>query len=149
MNDSRSNRNHSVVTSQEQNHKNKKRTQSLTPQPSYCGESKGSCTSIHAIRSFKIVHVIGTTSPQPQSEARMEIENHVDTTLLGDKCLVAHDFNRHVDVSGYDPISGNQECATITGATAYDQPVTGQTYMLVWNQVIHCKNLTNRLLCPM
>ena len=79
----------------------------------------------------------------------MEIDNHADTTVLGDKCLVIHDFNRPVDVNGYDPTSGSQECATITGATAYNQPVTRYTYMLVWNQAMHFNNLTNHLLCPM
>ena len=77
----------------------------------------------------------------------MEIDNHADKTVLGSKCLVIYDFNRPVDLSGYDPTSGIQECATIIGATAYDQPVKGQAYMLVQNQDIHCKNLT--LLCPM
>ena len=69
--------------------------------------------------------VIETTSPQPKYEARMEINNNSDMKLLGNKCLVIHDFNLPVDVSAYDPTSGSQECATITGATAYVQLVTG------------------------
>ena len=121
----------------------------MTPKPSDCGESKGSCTNISKIRSVKIGQVISTTPSQPQSEAIMEIDNNADTAVLHSLCLVIHDLNRLVDVSGYDPTSGSQECATITEATAYYQLVTGQTYMLGWNQAIHCKNLTNQLLCPM
>ena len=79
----------------------------MTPQPPEYGESKGSCTIISAIRYVKIGRVIATTPPQPQSEAIMDINSHTDTTVLGDKCLIIHDFNQPVDVSGYDPTSGS------------------------------------------
>ena len=79
----------------------------------------------------------------------MDIENNADTTVLGSKCLVIHDFNRPVVVSSYEPTSGIQECIKITGDTTNDQLVTGQTYMLVGNQAINCKNLNNHLLCLM
>ena len=79
----------------------------------------------------------------------MEIDNHADTTVLGRNCLSIHDYNRPVDVSGWDASQGSVECPTISGAVAYDHPITGQVYILVYHQAIHCKSLENHLMCPM
>ena len=83
------------------------------------------------------------------NESTMEMDNHEDTTVLGRNCLPIHDYSRPVDVSGWDSSQGSVECPTISGAVAYDHPITGQVFILVYHQVIHCKLLENHLMCPM
>lgn len=79
----------------------------------------------------------------------MELDTHADTTVLGRHCLVIQDFNRPVDVSGWDSALGTVECPTVTGVVAYDHPTTGQTFMLVFNQAIYAEAVENHLICPM
>ena len=55
----------------------------------------------------------------------MEINNHADTILLGSNFLPIHYVGRLVDVSGWDVSSGSVECPKISGAIAYDHPISG------------------------
>ena len=52
-------------------------------------------------------------------------------------------------VETYDPRLGRVEYHTISGAVAYDDPMTGRMLLLVINQVIHILHLDHHLLCPM
>ena len=61
----------------------------------------------------------------------MKIDNHTDTTVLGSNCLPVHDFERLVDVSGWEASAGSVECPRISGAIAHEDPVSGKVYMLV------------------
>ena len=79
----------------------------------------------------------------------MELDTHADTTVLGKHCLVVQDFNRPVDVLGWDSKLGTIECPKVTGVVAYDHPTTGQTYMLVFNLAIYAESVENYLICPM
>ncbi len=79
----------------------------------------------------------------------MELDTHADTTVLGKNCLVFQDFNRPIEVSGWDPSAGSKECRTVSGAVAYDHPHTGKTYMLVYHQAIYNESSDNHLICPM
>ena len=79
----------------------------------------------------------------------MEIDNHVYTTVLGLNCLPVHYFEIPVDVSGWYANSGSVECLIISRAIAYNHPISGQVYMLVYHQIIHCERLANHLMCPM
>ena len=85
---------------------------------------------------------MAATSPRNKSGSTMEIDIYADTTVSGIYCLPAHDFRRQVDVSGYDSVARNIECPTISGALAYDHPITVKIYMLVYHQAIQCKSLT-------
>ena len=76
----------------------------------------------------------------------MEIDNHADTTVLGANFFPIHDFGRLVDVSGLDASAGSVECSTIYGTIAYVHPISGQVYMLVYHQDIHCPRLTSHLM---
>ena len=77
----------------------------------------------------------------------MEIHNHAYTTVLGLNCLPVHDFERFVDVSGWDASAASVECPTISGDISYNHPISGKVYMLVYHQVIHCPRLTYHLMC--
>jgi hypothetical protein len=37
----------------------------------------------------------------------------------------------------------------VSGALAYDDPITGEVLLLVIHQAIYIKEITNHLLCPM
>ena len=54
-----------------------------------------------------------------------------------------------MDVSGWDMSAGSVEFPTIFGAIAYDNPISGKSYMLVYHQAIHFPRLTNYLMCLM
>jgi len=63
--------------------------------------------------------------------------------------LIIYDFDRPVDVRGYDQSLGSQRYQTVTAVLKYVHPHTGMTYHLVINQAIHIPHLTHHLLCPM
>ncbi len=63
--------------------------------------------------------------------------------------MILLDYDRPVIVKGYDPSLGTKTYATVSGALAYDDPVTGKVCHLVINQAIHIPHLDHHLLCPM
>ena len=73
----------------------------------------------------------------------------MQTHVLGDNCLVIHDHNRPVNVYSYDSKDGHKSAKTVDGTVGYQDPQSGQTFMLVINQAIHIDGLVNHLLCPM
>ena len=79
----------------------------------------------------------------------MELDTHADTTVLGRNCLLIHDFDKTVSVTGWNVSDGATKCRTVSGMVAYDHPVTGQAYMLVFHQAIYLESMDNHLICPM
>jgi len=69
--------------------------------------------------------------------------------FLLDCCLLIHDTGRKVDVSGFSTALGSIELPIISGAVAYDHPITGKVYILVFHQAIYCCQMDNHLICPM
>ena len=69
--------------------------------------------------------------------------------MVGSNCLPIHNFEILVDVSGYDASAGSDKCPTISRDVSYDHPISGQFYMLVYHQAIHCPRFTSPLMCPM
>jgi hypothetical protein len=65
------------------------------------------------------------------------------------QCLNFLDFDGPVCVQGYDPTLSTKTFGTISGALAYDGPITGETFHLVVNQAIHIPHLDHHLFCPM
>jgi hypothetical protein len=82
-------------------------------------------------------------------EITLELNSHADTCVLGPDALILLDYDRPVIVKGYDPSLGTKTYATVSGALAYDEPVTGKVYHLVINQAIHIPHLDHHLLCLM
>ncbi len=82
-------------------------------------------------------------------DTTLELDSHADTCVLGCDALILLDYDRPVIVEGYDPSLGTKTYATVSGALAYDDPVTGEVYHLVINQAIHIPHLDHHLLCPM
>ena len=64
--------------------------------------------------------------------------------------LLIHDYDRPVQVHGYDEGVGEIEaCWTVSTVIAYDHPESGDTYMLVLHQAILIPQMENNLLCPL
>ena len=84
------------------------------------------------------IRIVNATRSQARAEAReiqSELDSHADTCVVGNNALVFQDFDRPVDVIGYDKELGVAEnCRTVGAAVAYDDPGTGQTIILVINQ---------------
>lgn len=85
----------------------------------------------------------------PTGETTLELDSHADTCVLGRDALIFLDYDRPVIVEGYDPSLGTKTYATVSGALAYDDPLTGEVYHIVINQAIHIPHLDHHLLCPM
>ena len=98
-----------------------------------------------AIPTVKLGRVEAASSLK-SNDSTMEINNHADTTVLGSNCLPIHDFEISVDVSGWDASSDGVECPKISGAIAYDHPISGQVYMLVYHQATHCPRFKSCLM---
>ena len=41
------------------------------------------------------------------------------------------------------------ELPIVSGAVAYNHPITGKVYILVFHQAIYCRQMNNHLICPM
>ena len=91
---------------------------------------------------------MNTESPHG-AESFADLDTHADNTVLGGGCLLIHDTGRRVDVSGFESSLGSLTLPIVTGAVAYDHPVTGKVYILVFHQAIHCRSMANHLICPM
>ena len=82
-------------------------------------------------------------------QTTLELDSHADTCVVGKDVLLISDFDRPVDVRGYDHSLGSQRYQTVSAVLKYVHPYTGTTYHLVINQAIHIPHLTHHLLCPM
>ena len=101
-----------------------------------------------AICTIKVGIVESATYSQ-SNYSTIQINNNADTTVLGSNCLPIHYFERLVYVSGWDASAGSVEWPIISGSIAYYHPISGQVYMLVYHQAIHCPRLTSHLMCSM
>ena len=106
------------------------------------------CKRMSKLSTVRSVHIKVAHSSN-SGETRMELDSHADTCVLGKGCLKVFDWNRPVNVSGWNPKDGERLCQTISGAVAYDHPQTGQLYLFIFHQCIHVDHLDHHLMCPM
>ena len=83
------------------------------------------------------------------SKHKVELNSHADMCVVGDNCLVFHDYNRPVNVYSYDLKDGHRSAKTGDATVGYQNPQSEQKYILMINQAIHIVGLENHLLCPM
>ena len=83
------------------------------------------------------------------SKPNVELDSHADMCVVGDNCLVIHNHNRPVNVYSYDPKDGYRNAKTVDVAVGYQDPQSGQKFILIINQAIHIDGLVNHLLCLM
>ena len=79
----------------------------------------------------------------------MELDSHADTCTLGSVCLVLQETGRTVDVSGFTQGLGTKDdIKVVTGAVAYDCPLTHVTYILVFHEALYIPEMDVHLLNP-
>ena len=67
----------------------------------------------------------------------MEMDSHADTIVCGANCIIMHYTGKECDVSPYtDAYEAIKSVPIVTAATAYDDPDTGETTILVLNEAI-------------
>ena len=83
-------------------------------------------------------------------DSRTELDTHADTCVVGKHCLITHEFDRLVSVTGYDPNQGKvKDLKIVSAVVAYDCHMTGEVIIIRINQAIYIKSMVNNLLCPM
>ena len=96
---------------------------------------------------------LGQLTSEPSnmdSGSRTELDSHADACVVGKHALIIQDFDRPVDVTGYDPTMGTKrDLRTVSAALAYDDPRDGATVILIVHQAIHVPTMCNNLLTPM
>ncbi len=80
-------------------------------------------------------------------ETTLELDSHADMCGLGRDALILLDYDRPVIIKGYNPSLVTKTYATVSGALAYDDPLTGEVYHLVINKAIYIPHLDHHLLC--
>ena len=90
------------------------------------------------------------TSNTISIEARNECDTNADTCCLGANWIILHHTTRTADVYPYDksyqPV---ENVPIVTGATAYDDPVSGATFILVINEgLFYGSKLDHSLINP-
>jgi hypothetical protein len=78
-----------------------------------------------------------------------ELDSHADTCVVGKNAIIIHDFERPVNVTGYDQSVATTKARTVTAAVAYDEPDTGRVLIFIIHQAIEIPGMSNNLLCPM
>jgi hypothetical protein len=78
-----------------------------------------------------------------------DLDSHTNQCLLGNNTLVIHNYDKLVNVVGYNPRGPvTHSLHTISGALAYDCPDSGETFILIVHQAIHNPKLEHNLLSP-
>ena len=79
-----------------------------------------------------------------------DLDSHPNQCAVGVNPLVVHDYDRPINVSGYNP-SGPvaKDLKTVLAVLAYDDPVSGETLILMVHQAILIPDISHNLLSPM
>jgi hypothetical protein len=81
---------------------------------------------------------------------RSDLDSHADTSVVGMEVITFKDFERLVNVSGYDP-KGPMAMAlkTVSAGMAYDVTGSGRVVILIVHQEINLPHFPHNLLNPM
>ena len=92
-------------------------------------------SQIRSIRRVNSSVNMTVSQPSPYTEAVNENDTDADTCCLGKNFVVYKYTTRTADVYAYDksyePITN---VPIVTGATAYDDPITGKIFILLFNE---------------
>jgi hypothetical protein len=81
---------------------------------------------------------------------RVELDSHADTCCVGMDVLIVNKTNRSVRVTPFLKSLGTvTKVPIVTAAIAYDDPKSGQVYILILHQALHFEEMDHCLLCPM
>jgi hypothetical protein len=72
-----------------------------------------------------------------KQEMFIELDSHADTVCVGANCRIIEYKQEMVNVEPYHPqYKAMQDVAIVQAASAYDDPETGTTYILIFNQAL-------------
>jgi hypothetical protein len=77
------------------------------------------------------------------------VDNHAEQSCVGKHVLILKDWNRPVQVQGYDPKGKPFTAKTVTAAVAYQDMQTGDIIILIIHQALWIPHLEHNLLSPM
>ena len=78
------------------------------------------------------------SEPSPNTKGINECDTDADTCCLGKNFIIYKYTKRTADVYAYDKsYSPATNIPIVTGATAYDDDVTGRTYILLFNESLY------------
>lgn len=83
-------------------------------------------------------------------EGRCELDSHADTIVAGNNCVVLELTGKTVSVTPFsEEYSAIKDVPVASVATAYDDPKTGQVYILVFHEALYFgERMNHTLLCP-
>jgi hypothetical protein len=83
-------------------------------------------------------------------DCRSDLDSHANASVVGMEVIDFQDFERPVNVSGYDP-RGPVAMAlkTVSAGMAYDVPGSGRVVIIILHQAINLPHLPHNLLNPM
>jgi hypothetical protein len=80
---------------------------------------------------------------------RSDLDSHVDTSVVGMEMITFQDFERPVNVSGYDPKGPvAMDLEKVSAGMAYDVPGSGRFVILIVHQAINLPHFPHNLLNP-
>ena len=118
---------------------NTKKWKNDTPDNEYVGATPyARVATVATIRTIILRESIPTASTRVITsmtstvrESSYKLDSHDDTCIFGRGTLIVYDFNRPVNVQGYDPSLGLYGYSTVINVQKYIDPHTGMTYHIV------------------
>ena len=84
------------------------------------------------------------------TESQTDLDSHADQCAVGSNSLIVHDYEKPINVSGYNPSGpGGVNLKTLSAALAYDDPISGETTILLVHQAIYIPAISHNLLSTM
>ncbi len=83
------------------------------------------------------------------SKIQVELDSHIDTSVVSSNVLIVHGHECYVDVFMYNSKSRHKNVTAVDAAVAVDDPQIGDTSVLLINQAILIPFIENILLGPM
>ena len=81
---------------------------------------------------------------------RVELDSNADTCCVGGGVMIINETDRFVSASGFASSLGTiKKVPIVSAAIAYDDPRSGDVYILILHQALHFPELSRCLLCPM
>ena len=94
------------------------------------------CTIASSARRY--IKSYNTTAPVfSKKHGKCELDSHADSIVCGSNCVVLNYTGKECDVSPYREVyDAIRNVPIVTAATAWQSPITGQGYILIFNEAI-------------
>ena len=79
------------------------------------------------------------------SKPKVKLDSDVETCVVGENCLVIYDHDRPVNIYCYGPKDDHRCAKTANAVVCYDDPHSGQKYIMIINQAIQINCQENHL----